>query len=223
MKTIFLIILLFIGSFHLTNATPQKGSLAYSVSYGIVPSSKQQKGKSSNQTLRLKPKPKPKKTGRKKIRNTYGLFYIFATIFVASIVGVLILVATIGLGYFGLAAFPFVLVGLASLIFTIIFSVRTSRVIKRKNRSTTKRTDAEIREEVPNLSEADANQYVDLNNQLVAINIKRNNFDKNFRTRLREGTKVKVLKKEIKAAGKEHKTLKRAIKKLEFKSIRLRK
>jgi type III secretory pathway component EscU len=213
MKTIFLITLLFIGNSQMLDATTQNPLLAYSVSYEQEPSSlKKQKKKRLNKKrkqAKLRSKPNPKEG---KIRKSLILGGIFAFIFLGTAIGAAALFSG-GIGFGALIlGVPLILIAIIALTMLIVFFVKSYRLTKKKDKSTVKKTDEDIRNEVPHLSEAKANRYIELRNQLTSINIKKDNFYRNLRTRQKAGTKIKDLIKELNAIHKEHRAIKIAIK-----------
>jgi hypothetical protein len=219
MKTIFLITLLSIGTFQITHATTQQTLLAYSVSHEETPYSfKKQKKKNLNKKrkqakFRSKPKPKQDKNQRRKIITSFILGGVFTLLFIGLAIGAGLILSSGGIVGIVLGI-PVVLLALGVLSMLIIYFAKGARLLRKKYKSTTKKSDEALKEEVPYLSEAKANEYVALKNQLTAVNINKDNFYSTLRTRNKAGIKFKDLVKELNAINKEHKTLKRAIKSL---------
>ncbi|MFT5645823.1 MAG: hypothetical protein ACI976_000497 [Aureispira sp.] len=219
MKTIFLIALLSIGTFQSTSATTHQPLLAYSVSYEEAPSSlKKQKKKHLNKKhkkakFRSKPKPKQDKNQRGKIITSFILGGVFTLLFVGLAIGAGLVLSSGGIPGI-ILGIPVVLLALGALSMLIIYFAKGARLLRNKYKSTTKKSDEALKEEVPYLSGAKANKYVALKNQLTAVNINKDNFYRDVRAKQKAGTKFKDLIKELNAINKEHKTLKRAIRKL---------
>lgn len=215
MRTIFLITLLFIGSLQILNATTQNPLLAYSVSYEQAPYSIQkQKKKRLNKKrkhVKLRAKPKPE---QEKARKSLILGSIFTVIFIGLGIGAAVLFSG-GIGFGAIIlGIPILLIAIVALTMLIIFFVKSYKLAKKRNDPSEKKTDEALRSEVPYLPESKQNRYIELRNQLTAVNINKDNFYRNLRARQKAGVKIKDLAKELNAIHKELRVLKMAIKNL---------
>lgn len=230
MKTICLILSLLFGGFSApTNPLSHPSSI--SVSYEIAPPVEKKKKKVRKQKKHKRKKYKQKlKQYRQQDEGPVStksiVFLVLSTVFLLILIGLAALLFSIGLGWSTIGAFFLIILGIiVMLALTIVFLIlglaslrKTVRKNRRNRTSTIKKDEASLRAEVPNLSERDTKQYLEINDELVAAQFEKNTFYKNIHQKKAAGMTTMDLKKELDSINFKISDLNKQIKDLKMKS-----